>query len=61
MSRALDHPVRLRHTGRYCPDCRAGVDHDQHRITAVPESGMPPNGEYAPEHEPEHHREGTRR
>lgn len=53
MSRLLDHQVKLETTGEYCPECRAHVDHDRHRLVPIPEQGMPARGEYAPEHRPD--------
>lgn len=50
MSRLLDLSVKLETTGDYCPECRARVEHDTHRLVPIPERGMPPKGEYAPEH-----------
>lgn len=52
MSRLLDTPMKMELTGEYCPECRAGVEHTNHRDLPIPESGLPPVGKYAPQHRP---------
>lgn len=51
----LDFPMKAEFTGEYCPECRAQVPHEKHHDVTVPEDGLPPVGQYAPEHEPQHH------